>query len=121
MAYAVLVVDDEPWLTEFYADALSSMGFEITMANTAAEAVGALEGREFDAMISDIRLRETDGLRLYQTVLERFPRMETRFGFYTAYDDEVAREFVARRAIPLLRKPCRLTELAEFVWRLIDQ
>ncbi len=121
MAHQVLVVDDEPWLTDLSALALGRAGFEIVMANSVQEALGVLETREFSAILCDIRLPQVDGLRFYQTLAERFPGATRRFGFYTAYDDEIARQFIANRDIPLLRKPCGLRELEDFVIRLINR
>lgn len=121
MAHRVLVVEDEPWLTDLAAEVLGGAGFEIDMRHSASEALAALEQREYSAILSDIRLPGMDGLRFYQLVTERFPQATHRFGFYTAYDDDIAREFIARRDIPLLRKPCRLRELEEFVIRLINR
>jgi DNA-binding NtrC family response regulator len=121
MAHQILVIDDEPWLTDLSAEALAQAGFEITMANTGEQALAALEAGDFSAVISDIRLPGVDGLRFFQALSERFPWAVKHFGFYTAYDDEVARQFIAARDIPLLRKPCRLRELEDFVIRLINR
>jgi CheY-like chemotaxis protein len=121
VAYPVLVVDDEPWLTNLYAEALGSKGLEVTMVRTAADALAALGTRDFAAIVSDIRMPGMDGLRFYQAVAERFPQAIKHFGFYTAYDDEIARQFITNREVPLLRKPCRLRELEEFVLRLVHR
>lgn len=121
MAHKVLVVDDEPWLTDLSAAALAQAGFEITMASSVEQALAALEARDFSAVLSDIRLPGIDGLRFYQVVSERFPAATRHFGFYTAYDDELARQFIGARDVPLLRKPCRLRELEDFVIRLINR
>ena len=121
MPHVVLVVDDEPALSDLYAEALGSAGFEVVMAKTAADALAALETEQFSAIVSDIRLPGMDGLSLYKAVAERFPRAARQFGFWTAYDDDIARQFIAVRNIPLLRKPCRLRELEDFVIRLINR
>ncbi len=121
MAHKILVVDDESWLTELSSEALAQAGFEITMASTVDKALAALAARDFSAILSDIRLPGVDGLRFYQALTERFPLATRHFGFYTAYDDEVARQFIGARDIPLLRKPCRLRELEDFVIRLISR
>jgi len=121
MAHAILVVDDEPTLSGLYAEALGSGGFEVMTAKSAAEALAALETTDFSAIVSDIRLPGMDGLSFYKAVAERFPRAARQFGFWTAYDDDIARQFIAVRSIPLLRKPCRLRELEEFVIRLVNR
>jgi CheY-like chemotaxis protein len=118
---AILVIDDEPWLSELVATALADVGLDVTAVRTAAEGLAALAQQPFAAIVCDVRLPGMDGLALYQTLAEQNPHALRHFGFYTAYDDEIAREFISRRQIPLLRKPCRLAELEEFVLRLLHR
>ncbi len=119
MRYSVLVVDDDPILTELYAQMLVNAGFDVTRTRSVRDALMALETREFSAILSDVRLPGADGLKFYQSVEEQFPAAAARFGFCTAWDDPSTREFAAQRRIPMLRKPCTAQALEAFVMRLI--
>ena len=60
---SILIVDDEPGIREFLADALASDGHEATGVADGAEALRQLHARAFDLMITDLNLPGTlDGM-----------------------------------------------------------
>lgn len=52
----ILVVDDEPGIREFLADALASDGHEIAQAANGIEALTIMHDRAFDLMLTDLRM-----------------------------------------------------------------
>ncbi len=57
----LLVVDDEPFLRDAVAASLRFLGFEVTTAETGAEALRMARDRPFDLVVLDVMLPDTDG------------------------------------------------------------
>ena len=60
----VLVVDDEPDLRTLYELTLLREGHQVEAAGTLAEARQCLQSRQFDAVITDMRLPDGLGIEL---------------------------------------------------------
>ena len=58
----ILVVDDEPDITETYKCILELQGFEVATANIGAEAVGLLTEARPDLIVSDCMMPVMDGI-----------------------------------------------------------
>lgn len=67
----ILVVDDERPLREFIRELLEEAGYAVTAAPDGAAALRALEQGTFDAIISDVRMPDMDGLSLLRAVREQ--------------------------------------------------
>src|SRR5262249_11752746 len=59
-----LVVDDEPFLRDAVAASLRFLGFEVTTAQTGAEALRLARDRPFDLVVLDVMLPDTDGFEV---------------------------------------------------------
>jgi two-component system OmpR family response regulator len=107
----LLVVDDEPFLREAVAASLRFLGFGVTTAETAADALRLARDQAFDLMILDVMLPDGDGFE----VVRRLRR--DGFGvpviFLTARDTEADK--VAGLSLggdDYMTKPFGLEELA---------
>ena len=60
----LLVVDDEPFLRDAVAASLRFLGFEVTTAQTGAEALRLARDRPFDLLVLDVMLPDTDGFEI---------------------------------------------------------
>jgi two-component system OmpR family response regulator len=60
----LLVVDDEPFLREAVAASLRFLGFGVTTAETAADALRLARDQAFDLMILDVMLPDGDGFEV---------------------------------------------------------
>src|SRR2546422_9184154 len=58
----VLVVDDERSMRELLAIMLKQAGHDVTVADGGEAAVRALQSNTFDLVITDLRMRQGDGL-----------------------------------------------------------
>jgi DNA-binding response OmpR family regulator len=63
-AGSLLVVDDEPFLRDAVAASLRFLGFEVTAAETGADALRLARGRPFDLVVLDVMLPDTDGFEV---------------------------------------------------------
>ena len=61
---SVLVVDDELDIRELISEILSEEGYDVTVASSASEANRKRSKKEFDLILLDIWMPETDGISL---------------------------------------------------------
>ena len=60
----ILVVDDEPLVAALMADTLGLEGYEVETAKNGREALEKIATRSYDAVLSDLRMPELDGVGL---------------------------------------------------------
>lgn len=82
---SVLVVDDEALIRWSLAESLSDAGYTVSEAGDGASAIAqASNGREFDAIVLDYRLPDSNDLHLLETIRGLQPKaavvMMTAFG-----------------------------------------
>ena len=69
----LLVVDDDPASCEAVAEGLRAEGFGVVTAFGGNEALARVRERVFDIVLSDVRMRDLDGLTLLQTLRRETP------------------------------------------------
>jgi CheY-like chemotaxis protein len=67
----ILIVDDESVLRETIAAILSRDDYAVDTAADGAEALRLLDLHRYDLVLSDLRMPELDGPRLYDTIRRR--------------------------------------------------
>jgi two-component system response regulator AtoC len=116
----ILVVDDEPRMSEVVARALAKRGHEVRTAGDGSEALRLLEEEPADLVFTDQRMQPTDGMELLRTIRDRYP--DTRVVMMTAYG-EVSHAVAAMKAgaSHYLNKPIDLEELQLLAERLLAE
>ncbi len=61
-SHSILVVDDKKSMREFLEIMLTKEGYKVTLAESGEEAFGILEKEIFDLIITDIRMKDIDGI-----------------------------------------------------------
>lgn len=115
----VLVVDDDRLIREMTRDALVQEGFRVATAASGREALSRLgdEG-PFDLVITDLSMREMDGLELLERVKRASPHTEVIV--LTGYASlESALQAMRLGAADYLRKPVSAPEIAYGVKRTL--
>jgi PAS domain S-box-containing protein len=109
----VLVVDDEPAVRRISVRFLEHLGHEVETAVDGAEALELLARREYDVIVSDLRMPGLSGEELLQRLRGDGRGLERRLIFVTgdAASTDAGR-IVAEAGVPVLVKPVRLQELA---------
>jgi two-component system, OmpR family, response regulator len=82
----LLVVDDEPFLRDAVAASLRFLGFEVTTAETAADALRLARDRPFDLVVLDVMLPDGDGFEVVRRL--RRDGSQVPVIFLTARDTE---------------------------------
>ncbi len=115
-----LVLDDEPLLLDILEQSLESFGFEVERSNRVVDALDKLAKREFDLIISDIKMPGLDGSDFYKEVSSLYPHMLGRLIFITG--DSVNRKtrlFLRNTAKYSLKKPFTVEELKKLVFNVV--
>ena len=122
---SVLIVDDEPAVRETLVLLLEQAGIGASGAASADEALTSSQERDFDAVLSDIRMPDKDGVALLGEL--RATRPETPVILMTAYgSSDSPVEAIRDGAFDYIKKPFeRGTLLASleraFEWRTLEQ
>ena len=118
----VLVVEDEPGISEICRRVLISEGFEVDIAVNGRLAQDFLEEKKYDLCLIDIRTPEMDGMELYQWLKENHPQMAGRVIFTTGDSmGSDTKSFVVQTGRPFLLKPFALIELKAIVREALRQ
>ncbi|HUT78110.1 MAG TPA: HD domain-containing phosphohydrolase [Polyangia bacterium] len=72
----ILVVDDEEPLLRVISRELSSVPVDVVTSSSPMEALGLLETREFDVVVSDLRMPGMDGIAFLEQVRQRSPNTQ---------------------------------------------
>jgi PAS domain S-box-containing protein len=116
----VLVVDDEPDITELMREILEAAGYEVATAESGAVALALLETARFDAIVSDLRMPDMDGATLWREIDEHYPRLSQRMLFVTGDTlSPGAREFLRNARCAGLDKPFSKDDFLAAVGRLV--
>ena len=106
----LLVVDDEPIVGKRLKSALEKYGYEVESYETGQGAIERLKERQFDIVVSDVRMDDADGLDVLEAVKQSSSRTKTILitGYATV---ELAREALAKGAFDFLAKPFQPKDL----------
>ncbi len=116
----ILIVDDERSMREFLEILLQREGHEVAVCGAASDALLALEGADFDLIISDIKMPGITGLELLERVKEISP--ETPVVLITAHGStESAVEAMRLGAYDYLTKPCSVDEICLVVDKALEK
>lgn len=108
----ILLVDDNQNVREGLARVLRKSGFTVATAQNGLEALAALEGSHYGAIVCDIMMPVMDGIRLYHLIETRHPASAKHILFVSAwFDDPEVQAFLARTGCPVLQKPFEIGDL----------
>jgi two-component system, OmpR family, response regulator len=105
----ILIVDDEPYITDVVAAALRFEGFTSEQAGTAAEALDKARHGDFDLVVLDVMLPDTSGFEVCRRLQEE--NILTPVLFLTARDTTADKVTGLARGDDYLTKPFSIDEL----------
>lgn len=115
----VLVVDDEQQMLVAIHETLKRKGYSITTASNGVEALGKLQKHFFQAVITDVRMPELDGLNLLKAVKRISPGTPVILltGHGTVHDAVTA---LKQGAYDYLMKPFSAQQLTEVIGKATE-
>src|SRR5229473_6198098 len=119
--HRILVVDDEPLVTQLIAETLALVGHEVDTAKNGREALEKVSACAYDVILSDLRMPELDGVGLYRELEQQYPRLLPRLAFVsgTTEPPEYA-SFLERTGATVLSKPFAVADLHQLVQRMLQ-
>ena len=75
MKAKVLIVDDDTSMCELLTDSLTQQGYETRWKGSAHDALAEIEQRAFDVVLTDINMKDMNGLELCQRATEAHPEL----------------------------------------------
>jgi CheY-like chemotaxis protein len=118
----VLLVDDEPAVSEFMQDLLENWGLGVTVFNNGVAACRHFsdDPYNFDLAILDQTMPKMTGLQAAQHLLKLRPDLPVVL--YTGYTAEVSEDLVKREGLrALVKKPIDTVALHELVEQLLSE
>jgi len=116
----ILLVDDNPIVSQLIIDILSLAGYGVDTAPNGIAALEKIDSRRYDLILTDLHMPEMDGAGLYRELAKRqtHPPQKIIFLTGTAGTSE-AHRLVQDTGLPVLRKPFNLVELLELVQKVL--
>lgn len=116
----VLIVDDEPMITDLARDILRRYGYRVLIAGSGEEALEIYQGRtgEIAVVILDIVMPGMDGREVFGRLRTLNP--EAKVIVSSGYDhDRVADDLLKQGAVGFAQKPYRIAELVALVGEVL--
>ncbi len=115
----ILILDDEPIVGERLKSLLLKEGHMVEVYTDPLKAVNRMEEQEFDIVISDIRMREMDGIQVMKHVFQKSKK--TKVILITGYATlELARESLTKGAFDFIAKPFKSKEIRTTINRAVE-
>jgi two-component system response regulator AtoC len=116
----ILVVDDDPSALSTLAELLELEGYEVSRAAGGPEAIALMEQQPFDLVLTDLRMREMDGLMVLQS--SRSLRPEVPVIVMTAFASmETTIDAIRKGAYDYISKPFKLDHVRVVIRRALEQ
>ena len=116
----IMVLDDEEIVGKRLKTALEKSNYEVEIFRDSQQAVARIAEKEFDIVVTDVRMEGIGGMEVLEHVLERSPR--TKVILITGYATvEVAREALTRGAFDFIAKPFKPDALREVILKAVKE
>ena len=112
----ILIVDDEPDITESFGLALEDSGFEVDKYNDPAVALASFKSNVYGLLILDVKMPKIDGFELYNKI-KKIDKKAKVF-FISAFDidhAEITKKYPGLKTENFLPKPIQIPELIKRV------
>lgn len=119
--YKILLVDDEPGITQTFELGLQQYGFEVDSFNNPISALAAYKPATYDLLLFDIRMPIMNGFELYKEIRKLDDK--AKICFITAYeidDQDFRKSFPTMTLRHFIQKPITMDKLARELKEKID-
>ncbi len=117
--YTILVVDDEELIRNLVVTFLSKLGHSCLTAVDGVDALDKMKGNKIDAVITDIKMPNMDGITLTSEILIRYSDLPILV--MTAFEQEYSAGIaISAGAREFIKKPFSLDEFAIRLHKMIN-
>ncbi len=118
--YAILLVDDDPFILQGIGLGLKTQGYAVTTADSGRAAVELLKDEAFDLVITDLIMDDVDGIEVLKTCKKIHP--DTMVIILTGFADmDSAINALRLNADDYMLKPCEIEEVYFRVARCLEK
>src|SRR2546426_12686352 len=112
----ILLVDDDPLITQLMIDMLSLDGHDVDTAPNGIAALNKVQRKRYNLILTDLHMPELDGVGLYRELGRRQAHPQHKIIFLTGTTGVTeGHRIVKETGLPLLRKPFNLVQLLAHV------
>ena len=116
----ILVVDDEQIARENLEHILTKDGYRVVLADSGISALKELATKEFDVVLTDLKMKQVDGMEVLARTKERYP--DTEVIVITAYATVgTAIEAMQKGAYHYIPKPYKIEEARLILKRALEK
>ena len=117
--YTILVVDDEELLRNLIVTFLSKLGHSCVTAIDGVDALDKMKGNKIDAVVTDIKMPNMDGITLTSKISIQYPGLPIMImtAFEEDYSDGIA---ICVGARDFIKKPFSLNEFSIRLHKMIN-
>jgi DNA-binding NtrC family response regulator len=116
----ILVVDDEAIARENLEHILRKEGYDVATADSGMSALKKLASTEFDLVMTDLKMKQVDGMEVLARTKEQFP--DTEVVMLTAYATvATAIEAMQKGAYHYIPKPYKIDEVRMITKRALEK
>lgn len=110
----ILVLDDEAIVLKRLGPALEKAGYQVELFSRSSDASKRVTERDFDIVITDLKMEGLDGMQFLTQVKQRSPKTEVIVitGFATM---DTAKESFQKGVFDFLAKPFKMGEILKTV------
>jgi DNA-binding NtrC family response regulator len=110
----ILILDDEPIVSKRLKPSLEKQGYAVEAYTRSADALERIKDKQFNIVITDLKMEGVDGMQFLTEVKERYPDTEVIVitGFATM---ATAKESFNKGIFDFLAKPFKLGEISEVI------
>jgi len=116
----ILIVDDETITLMNLVRVMEKEGYEVVGVSSGPNALKILEEQEFDAVLTDLKMEEVDGIQILKSCKELYPNTEVIMitGYATV---EGVVSAIKNGAFHYLAKPLELDEVIKVVKEAVEK
>lgn len=115
----ILIIDDEVNVAVLLSKFLTRNGFNVTTASSGSSGIEHLKNEEFDLVLCDYRLEDTDGREMLRLIKTEYPT--TGVIIITGYSDiKMAVELIKMGAYDYISKPLYPDEILNTITKAIE-
>jgi len=115
----ILAVDDQPQMLALLRSTLELEGYQVQLASNGADALAALEMNNFELVLTDIVMTDTDGISLLEKIHRQSPNLPVVM-VTAVHDIATAIDAMRRGAYDYLLKPFEREVLLGAVKRALE-
>jgi len=117
----LLIVDDEPLMTDVFRQFMSRRGYHVLTAASGEEALRVIDKETdgVDLIITDMTMPDVDGAQLARRLYERSPDVPVMIA--SGHDLDPVAMGVTPNVVEVVRKPYQNRHLAERIRDILDR